>query len=363
MRILMVTYGSLLPEHGAPQVALNLAGALRARGHEVVSWSTGEPPAGLRWWGVPSWQRREIERHAAAAAPYDAIDLPPVAVSSRLAAAAPLIARSTQPDLRYFAVELGRQVSRIAAAPLSFAAYTGHNLRLLLGVVRGWRQCRLILCLGSHEADWMARRAPWTRRKLAVYYNTPSPADQELFARLRRDRRPAGGPGTRYLWIGRWVAHKGTGRLVRFLSARLAESPHDSFTIAGCGPAAAAELPAALRQDERVRVIPAFTRGELGGLLAGHDAGLFTSRVEGWGLCLNEMLEAGLPVFATPAGAVGDLAPFFPRTLRTFPPPLSLDLAGLGTDDPELTGYYEHFTWDRIAERYEALVGAATKNR
>jgi glycosyltransferase involved in cell wall biosynthesis len=103
----------------------------------------------------------------------------------------------------------------------------------------------------------------------------------------------------------------------------------------------------------RVRLVSSFSRAELPDLLAAHDAGLFTSSVEGWGLSLNEMLESGLPVYATAAGAVDDLRPYFPVSLRPFPPPELPPLPGEGLEDLAANGYYERFNWDRIGRDYE----------
>ena len=50
--------------------------------------------------------------------------------------------------------------------------------------------------------------------------------------------------------------------------------------------------------------------------------------------------------------------PFFPRSLRPFPPPAGLRPEDLEADDPEATGYYGRFTWERIAARYEETVAA-----
>ena len=60
-----------------------------------------------------------------------------------------------------------------------------------------------------------------------------------------------------------------------------------------------------------------------------------------------------MPVFATAAGGVADLRPFFPNTLRPFPPPSHPSPAPITED---LRRYYETFTWKNIAERYEDQV-------
>ena len=78
--------------------------------------------------------------------------------------------------------------------------------------------------------------------------------------------------------------------------------------------------------------------------------------MEGWGLNLNEMLESGLPVYATRAGAVDDLEPYFPSSLRSFPPPERIEPAPL--EDLEANGYFQRFTWGAIARDYERQVAA-----
>jgi glycosyltransferase involved in cell wall biosynthesis len=228
-------------------------------------------------------------------------------------------------------------------------------LAISAAIVGGWRRARWILCLGSGERRWMERRFPGTRSRLLTYLHALGAADRRRMAEVRARRRPPPGPGLRYLWIGRWVPQKGTGRLVRFLVERARERPADRFTLAGGGAAAEREVPSGLRAGDRVTLLPSFERGELPALLEAHDAGLFTSRVEGWGLSLNEMLESGMPVFATEAGAVSDLRPFFPQGLRPFPPPPEPSWEPAEGDLPA-RGYDHHFTWEAIAARYEREV-------
>ncbi len=386
MRILLVSHPALTAEMGASQVALNLAAALRARGHDAVAWSPEPLPADTRWWNLWLRQRRAAERFARETGPFDLIDTPAIAASRALAACGALVARSNQPELRYLwhdvSADLRRHPSPRAAV---HAALALPRARAILG---GWRRARLILCLGSHEREWMRRRFPRWAAKTGMYLGALGAEEQAALAALRRSRRgggmeaagaaaarnslpdaagltgqePApdaagGAPGHRYLWIGRWAAHKGTARLVSFLGERLAAVPGESFTLAGCGAAARRDLPAAWLESGRVRVVPAFARAELPALLAGHDAGLFTSPLEGWGLSLNEMLEAGLTVFATPAGGVADLRPFFPASLRPFPPPAGWSAAPL--EDLDANGYRRRFSWPEVARSYEEQALAA----
>ena len=358
MRLLVVSHPPLSPEYGAAQVASNLVAALRARGHDAVAWSPEPLPPEARWWNRWRWQRRHLEEYLSSAPRFDAVDLPAVSISRRVAAAAPTIARSVQPDLLYFGSAVSANLRRLPHDAVRTAATLAAGSAVLGAILKGWGRARVILCLGSIELEWMRGHIPWARPKLVRYVNALAPEDQAALASVRTRRTPTRGPGNRFLWIGRWVPQKGTRRLVAWIGERAALAPHDTFTIAGCGPDAVRDLPSELLAAGRVRVIESFRRDELPALLAAHDAGLFTSEVEGWGLSLNEMLESGMPVFATAAGAVPDLSPFFPRSLRSFPPPpeFALGVGASGTEDPEGSGYNDHFTWERIAAAYEREV-------
>jgi glycosyltransferase involved in cell wall biosynthesis len=354
VRILLVSHPPLAAELGAAQLAVNLAAALAARGHSALAWSP-EPlarPAWARW----REQARAIEVFVDRHGPFDVVDLPAITVSPRLAAGARLVARSVQPELRYLGIHLRTELRRPHRLPWS-AAWTA---RAAAAVLRGWRRAPVILCLGSLERQWMRRRFPWLAPRLADYVVAPSAGDRQAFAAVRASRPPRPpGAATRFLWIGRWAAHKGTRALLRFAGERARAGGGDSFTLAGCGDQAARDVPVELLRNGRVRIVPAFRRDELPGLLAEHDAGLFTSTVEGWGLCLNEMLEAGLTVYATPAGGVPDLAPFWGDRLRPFPPPVpgAGHAAGFGPGKPpDLAAYFDRFSWPAIAARYEATV-------
>jgi glycosyltransferase involved in cell wall biosynthesis len=358
MRILVVSHPRLDAELGSAQIALALAASLRARGHDAFAWSPEPLPPGSRWWNYWRRQTLGVERFAAAEGPFDVIDTPAISASRELARHGRLVVRSVQPELLYLwqnvRSDLGR---RWVPSPRSLvhAAIASRQARAILA---GWSRAHRILCLGTIELAWMRRRFPRWSAKLGSYVCAPFPGEQTLLAEVRR-RRPPGPPdgGIRFLWIGRWAPHKGTRRLARWIAERAAASPRDTFTLAGCGPAAERDLPRGWLPG-RLRLVPSFPRAALPALLADHDAGVFTSTVEGWGLSLNEMLESGLPVFATEAGAVADLRPFFPRSLRSFPPPARL-APGPDREDLEANGYLARFDWDAIARSYEEAVLAS----
>ena len=264
-----------------------------------------------------------------------------------------VVARSVQPDLRYVWCDLTarpwfRRISpkRIVAAVFGFL--------WCARVMAGWSRADAILCLGADEHRWMRQRFPWWREKLGSYISAPDAADRIALIELRRGRSPVS--GRRYLWIGRWVHHKGIGDLVDFIRKVTSGDVESTFTLAGCGDEALQAFPEALLKSGRVKVIADFDRARLMQLLREHDIGLFTSIVEGWGLSLHEMLESGMTVYATPTGAAIDLASHFEDQLLPFPP------RGLPRAVArEMSGrYLQDFTWDRIATDYLALASRLT---
>ena len=361
MKILVVSHPPLVAELGASQVALQLAAGLRALGHDARAWSPSPLPADTRWWNISLRQRRAMERYAAAHGPFDVIDTPAISASPRLARCGRLVVRSVQPELLDLFHGVQEDLRHRAVPSPRALAHAALSVPLAGAILAGWRRAGAVFALGSRELAWMRRRFPGWAAKTGSYVNAPPAAEQEAFARVRRQRQAArehAGPpaAVRFLWIGRWAPHKGTRRLLSFCGQRLAACPADSVTVAGCGPAAEREIPAEWLRAGRVRLLPSFARSELPGILAAHDAGLFTSTVEGWGLNLNEMLESGLPVYATEAGAVDDLRPYFPSSLRLFPPPERIEPAAL--EDLEANGYLRRFEWTEIARDYERQVAA-----
>ena len=362
MRVLVLAYAPLNAELGAAQSALGIAAALRARGHDALAWSPETPP-NVRRRDLRRLQREALTDFLARHGPFDVIDTPAIAVTRGLARQASLVVRSIQPELLYLRQEIRADLGRRFPPTLRSIAHAVIAAPRALTILAGWRRARFIFCLGTIELSWMLRRFPRWAPKLGSYVCALAPAEHPVLAEIRR-RRPAGpqGEGLRFLWIGRWAAHKGTRRLVSWIADRSAAAPHDTFTLAGCGPAAERDLRPEWLRSGQVRLVPTFARAELPDLLVSHDAGIFTSNVEGWGLSLNEMLEAGLPVFATETGGVADLRPFFPQSLRPFPPPLRIE-PWPQPEDLEANGYYARFDWAAVAKTYEEAVLAPPAHR
>ncbi len=355
LRILIATHSILSAEFGAGQMAINLAEALRKQGHNVTLWSPHPIPNMTRWWqGLQHIQLGQLKLNAFIETQehFDVIDCCASLITKQVQKSASIVVvRSVQPDILYILSNLNNHsennIKKILLLPFSYWLAAKN----IFFVIQGWRRAKYILCLGRLELQWMKKWFPWWRSKFIYYVNTISKADQEALAQIRRNRKINKGEGIQFLWIGRWVAHKGIAELLDFIVKRAASHPKDTFTIAGCGNNAEKYCPPELIQSGRLKILPSFERSQLYSLLENHNVGLFTSRVEGWGLILNEMLESGMPVFATPVGGVFDLQPFFKEMLKAFPPPLEITPKIL-SQPTAMENYYCTFTWEKIAENY-----------
>ena len=348
MRILIATHAPLNRKYGAAQTALNLADALKQKGVEVEVWSPQPIPATVRSWNHFPYMRRALRSYIANGRPFDVLDAPAFLIPFHLDPGLRVIARSVQPDLRYVWCDLaaGSWVRRVSPKRI-VAALSG--LRWCARVMAGWSRADAVLCLGVDEFRWMRLRFPCWRRKFSYYNSAPDSTDRIALLALRRSRGTIS--GRKYLWIGRWVHHKGIDELPSFIQKVASSEPDSVFTIAGCGNDAFKALPRALLSDGRVQVIADFDRVRLMELLREHDIGIFTSIVEGWGLSLHEMLESGMTVYATVTGAAIDLAQHFKDQLLSFPPRELPRTVPRNLSE----SYLQEFTWDRIATGYLAL--------
>lgn len=347
LRVLIVSHPRLDPRLGAAQTALELSAALRDRGHDVTTWSPSPLPGRPRGRQAMLAQNDALERYLRRSAPFDVLDVPSVSLTAKVAASGFTVSRSVQPEIEYLLAEIRRALRTRSPWLLAHLLRIAYLRPALLG---GWRRADRILCLGSIEREAMERRFPALRPKIAQYLCAPPAADRARLLAIRGARPGPGLAPTDALWIGRWAAQKGTDTLIALIE-RLAARSQLRFTIAGAGDAPRTAVPEGLLAAGRVRVVPTFERGELPGLLAAHQIGLFTSSVEGWGVSVNEMLESGLTVYARHAGSVADLAAFFPDTLRPLAAIDRLEVAG--PEDLEATGYLATVSWPAIAARYE----------
>lgn len=351
-----MTHAPLSAKYGAGQMAINLAEAFKKQGHDVTLWSPHPMPNFTRWWQylrILPLMRSRLNLFLSEQKTFDVIDCPSVLITSRVATESKLVvARSVQPDIPYLVSGLsdGKGMKRIILLPFNFLSALVH----IFFLVKGWSKTSYILCLGSLELKMINKWFPWWKSKSLFYVNAISEDEQLELTKIRLNRVRQDLKSIRFIWIGRWTAHKGIKELVEFIRHRAGSHPKDTFTIAGCGKNAENDFPPELIKSGHLKIVPSFDRSEIYSLIANHDAGLFTSRTEGWGLILNEMIESGIPIFATQAGGIPDLQPFC-KNIYPFPPPDRITHDHLNRQEM-LEDYYKCFSWDKIAETYIAKI-------
>ncbi|WP_448562181.1 glycosyltransferase family 4 protein [Trichothermofontia sp.] len=360
LRILIATHAPLFPEYGAAQMAINLAQAFEDLGHQVILWSPCPIPKTIRSRNTILYMQESFQDYLIKEqSNFDIIDCPPFMLSKLFKKnvtdnGALIVCRSVQPDLLYSLSSISVDMMEFSWKDLIKLPFSC----LIIGLqsadfIHGWSMADRIYCLGTHELKWMQKWFPFWREKLFFYYNALSSKEQENLKYLRENRPKwqfKENQSIKFLWIGRWVHHKGITKLRHFIHDWLIVRPQDIFTIAGCGDFRRSKVLLKFNESDHINIIPYFSRSELFDLLVNHDIGLFTSRVEGWGLSLNEMLESGMPVFATTAGGVEDLRSMLGGRLKSFPPTLEA-LSNIQIS-PWPDEYYKHFTWKIIAEQY-----------
>jgi glycosyltransferase involved in cell wall biosynthesis len=357
MRIMVVSHPPLRGELGAGQTALALAEGLREVGHDAIAWSAADEVRALRGGALHAARAEALVNVVRQLGPFDVVDAPAADLVELAKGPWIRVARSVQPVLEYLEIENRAALRNRPLAPSTWRSLLeARSARRR--TIRGLLTADRVLALGSLERQMLLQRLPALAERLSTYFAAPPSTDREALrgVRNRRATRRADDVPHRFLWIGRWTAHKGIRRLLDWIDTARLENSGSLVTIAGGGEIRDRRLLDLVGRGV-VEIVPRYSRADLPEVLARHDAGLFTSEVEGWGLGLQEMLESGLPVYAVEAGAVPDLRPWLAPLLRPFPPP-----SRPASTDPvaiDWEAYEERFSWTRIAREYIAAVQPA----
>jgi glycosyltransferase involved in cell wall biosynthesis len=121
--------------------------------------------------------------------------------------------------------------------------------------------------------------------------------------RTRRDGR------MRALFLGEMSARKGVPVLLDALARLGVGGPEMELVLAGDGPLRADAARRAARSDRPVRVLGQVAPGDAARLMETSDLLVHPSLHEGLPMTILEALRAGLPVIATPVGAIADSLP------------------------------------------------------
>lgn len=183
----------------------------------------------------------------------------------------------------------------------------------------------------------------------------------------------AGGVPGRLLFLGQWLAGKGTRQLAAAFAEVATGDPVSTLAVVGTRVGVSdvlRDFPETIRS--RVRVVPAVGRSELLAELRSAEIFVFPSLAEGSSLALLEAMAAGRPIVATSVGAAPDLLRDGREALLVPPDDPAALVAAIARlrREPELRERLgvaarevaERFRWRRLrateADRFERLLAS-----
>jgi len=175
--------------------------------------------------------------------------------------------------------------------------------RVLLPVL--FRIPRCFFPAGSRQADYFKRYGVSASRIRIAQMTVDVRAFQSQITHFRRQAEASTGDGCVFLYVGRLESYKGIEDL---LSAFAGMKPaHCRLVIVGDG-SLRARVTAAANQHPEIEYLGRLSGEDLFRAYARAQVLVLPSRVEPWGLVVNEAMAAGLAIIATDrVGSVDDL--------------------------------------------------------
>lgn len=376
MKILLTIHLPLDPNGGGAGTTADLARAYESEGHSVRVLSYDDLPSRVRGksqavafpWFLATWLQMHALRHG-----MDVVDASTgdawLWSAFRRGSGPVLVTRSH--GLEHMAHIERLKDSRAGAAELSWKYPLYHGGFRLWEVATSLRRADLAFFLNRHDRDYAIGRLGVAAESAHVIPN----GLPDLFL----GRRPAGmdepvtGP-VRIAQVGSYIERKG----VRYGAAALAPvlERHEDVSVTFLGPGCS---PQRVLDDfprevhDRIQVVSSYRRGELPGLLAGHQIKLFPTLFEGFGKAALEAMACGLaPVTTTAPGPTefvrdednGLLVP--PRDAPALESALERLLADRGLLARLRERAYEsaqEFSWGHIARRRLGLYEQRLRER
>jgi glycosyltransferase involved in cell wall biosynthesis len=236
--------------------------------------------------------------------------------------------------------------------------------------------------LAARSAAAIAVPSQAARCDLRRFYGIELPAEAivphgvgpQFFAANGRNRPPGLDLPDRYiLHVGAQRPHKNQRMLVQALAQLISTHPDLGLVLVGQPdprfPDEVAELIRALGVDDRVRRYTHLDDGTLLGVYANAAVFGYPSLVEGFGMPVLEAMAAGLPVVASDAEAVREVAEGAALIVPARQPDAWVGALGKVLSHPDLAqdlrrraqAVAASHTWARSAERTLALLSVAAK--
>lgn len=164
---------------------------------------------------------------------------------------------------------------------------------------------RVFLPAGSPQAAYL-RAFGVAPSRVEVAQMTSDVAAIDRHMRAHGVERSGRGP-VRFLYLGRLEPHKGVTDLLQAFGALRKDGPPVELLLAGDGSLRGA-VAEATATDSAIRYLGHLSEERVWDAYAQADVFVLPSRVEPWGLVINEAMAAGLPVIVTDrVGCAADL--------------------------------------------------------
>jgi glycosyltransferase involved in cell wall biosynthesis len=220
-------------------------------------------------------------------------------------------------------------------------------------------------CVVLNREAWSYLQLRYGRDAERVWY-VPNGVEKRFF----QPRRFPTGPPRKLLFAGSWLDHKGVHYLRDAFTELVAHFPELEMTIACCGvqPDIVRRFFPSVARD-RLKIIPFVPKEEMPDLYVEHDLFVFPSLVEGMPLVLLEAMASAMPVVTTDACGMADVVEDEHNGLLVKPGDAERFTWAVRRllDSPELCkglgqaaqATMKHYTWDRIAARFERVLWLA----
>lgn len=310
LRVLLVADFDDDPRLGSAKVTHKLRDELRAAGHHcdaLFADGVGRWPANrqVRQLVAPALASKAIRRASSPAA-YDVVDAASAeglwfGLARRLRGARrpALICRSN--GLEHLNYQRMIDDSRDGLLPKPWPRRIWYPASRLSQVAAAARVADRLLVLNETDRRFAIGRGWQPAGRVEVVTHGVS----DVFL---TDTGPAAARGAGMLFCGAWDLVKGTPYLVRAFDALAAAGRPVRLTVLGPGLPSERVLAAfSDRSRPFVTVIDRVAETRVMAEYRRHDALLFPSTYEGFGLVALEAMSQGLPVIATPVGCIPDL--------------------------------------------------------
>ncbi|MDB4997348.1 MAG: hypothetical protein JWM74_4780 [Myxococcaceae bacterium] len=355
MRILHVVQS--LGMGGQERLILNLARALKKRGHEVAVASL-TPGGDLRPEIAPEFQVYDVTRKSG----FDAMVIGRMARTISTFGADAV--HTHNPSPMFYAVPAARalMVKRIVHTKHGANNYGPRSLHAARVVARAVTAF-VAVSEGTADTARMKERVP--KRLLHVIPNgIPLDDFAKDDAKRERARHELGIPNDAFVvgTVGRLAPEKDFPLLVRAMLPLL--SAKNRLVIVGEGPSRA-DIEAQVPKDKAAFVVMTGSRRDIPDLLASFDVFTLTSKTEGLPLVIPEAMATSLPIVATAVGGIPSIVPPEVGLLAPAGDAEALTRAfdALASDGPRRLAMgaaayrhaHERFSLASMVDKYEAL--------